>query len=68
MPEGEKIGGASSKGRAESTPLIGMELTDMPNIWGASGPTGTQSDRKNFLFRKLLRGVFTMSMVYCLHN
>ena len=32
MPEGEKIGGASSKGWVESAPLVGIELTDLPKI------------------------------------
>ena len=38
MPEGEKIGGASSKEWAESAPLVGIELTNLPDIGGASGP------------------------------
>ena len=36
----KKIGGASSKRRAESAPMIGIGLTDLPNIGGASGPSG----------------------------
>ena len=40
MPEGEKNGGSSSKGWAESapTPLVGMGLTDLQNIGGAMAP------------------------------
>ena len=38
MTEGEKNGGASSKGLAESAPLVGIALTDLPSIRGTSGP------------------------------
>ena len=38
MTEGEKNGGASSKGWAESAPLVGIGLTDLSNMGG--GGTG----------------------------
>ena len=44
MTEGEnKNGGASSKGWAESTPLAGIGLTDLPNVRGANGPLAPDS-------------------------
>ena len=40
MSEGEKNWGASSKGWADSAPLVGIGLTDLTNIGGASDPPG----------------------------
>ena len=39
MPEGDKIlgAGASCKGWTESTPLVGIGLTDLPNIKRGGG-------------------------------
>ena len=38
MPEGEKHGGATSKGWAESAPMVGIGLTGLPNIGGGQWP------------------------------
>ena len=44
MPEGEKIGDASSKGWEESASLVGIGLSDLSNIGMPVAPRPPSSD------------------------
>ena len=61
MPEGEKIGGASSKGWVKSAPLVGIGLIDLSNIGVLVAPPPRPSVPTSLYIKQELEGI-----TYCM--